>query len=323
MKNLFYAVITFIGIISFNACEPPVTLNQNASLATIKINSIELEGFHADTLVYNFELPFGTTEIPTIEATTAFEKASVNIINTTTLPGSTTISVTAEDVSVNLTYVVNFTTDSGNEDATLLALLVDDVALEDFSNEVSEYEITLPYGTTEIPVISANLTDPNATFTIVQANELPGTATINVVAQNISFTKTFTIQFKIEEPTNTQLICRTEWLINKAIMNEEDMTSEIGTVKFLFKEDGSLIITSEEVEQDTWKFNEEEDQVIVESDGMTIILSIIELTENSLIIKYTIPEEEDINMHIEFIPVNTDNQTKNTSVNSTYKLLTK
>lgn len=65
-----------------------------ATLSGITVDGEAVEGFTAETLTYNVELPFGTTVVPTVVATTTSPKAKVLVTPTTTLPGVTTIVVT-------------------------------------------------------------------------------------------------------------------------------------------------------------------------------------------------------------------------------------
>ncbi len=86
-------------------------LDDNSSLATlsdIAVDGEELEEFKSYILDYLIELPEGTVEVPTVEAELSYAGASMEINPAESLPGTTTIIVTAEDgVTVN-TYTVEF-----------------------------------------------------------------------------------------------------------------------------------------------------------------------------------------------------------------------
>ena len=76
--------------------------------ATLKAVTIDGEAISVSD-VMSVELPYGTTTVPTVAATATSDKASVVITPATTLPGATTIEVTAEDGTTKKTYTVNFT----------------------------------------------------------------------------------------------------------------------------------------------------------------------------------------------------------------------
>lgn len=79
----------------------------DATLKSITINSEALEEFEPTTTTYNVELPIGTTEVPTVEATPT--AGTCTITDATSLPGATTIEVTAKDGTTTQTYTINFT----------------------------------------------------------------------------------------------------------------------------------------------------------------------------------------------------------------------
>lgn len=81
--------------------------NHDATLKSITVNSEEIEGFAPDTTIYNVVLPIGTTEVPTVEATPT--AGTCTVTNATSLPGATTIEVTAKDGTTTKTYTINFT----------------------------------------------------------------------------------------------------------------------------------------------------------------------------------------------------------------------
>jgi hypothetical protein len=78
-------------------------------------------------------------------------------------------------------------------DANLDELKADDVLISGFSPATLSYQLVLPVGTTEIPVISALQSDENATVEITQAAAIPGTATVKVTAENGITIKTYSV----------------------------------------------------------------------------------------------------------------------------------
>ena len=116
------------------------------------------------------------------------------------LPGTATVEVTAEDTVTTLTYTINFTISPPGTDATLSDLLVDGITVAGFSPAVFNYDVELPYGTAIIPVVTASTNDANASMLITDAPALPGTATVEVTAEDTVTTLTYTINFTITPP---------------------------------------------------------------------------------------------------------------------------
>ena len=85
-----------------------VALNADATLSDLTIGGTTVTGFNASTLTYNVELPAGTTTVPTVTATATDSKANALVKPAKSLPGSTTVLVTAEDGTTK-TYTINFT----------------------------------------------------------------------------------------------------------------------------------------------------------------------------------------------------------------------
>ncbi|MGC1204386.1 MAG: discoidin domain-containing protein, partial [Flavobacteriaceae bacterium] len=82
----------------------------DATLSNLTVNGATVSGFSSNTLNYNVELPQGTTVVPTVAATTSqASPASSDVTNATSLPGTTSVLVTAQDGTTTNTYNINFT----------------------------------------------------------------------------------------------------------------------------------------------------------------------------------------------------------------------
>ncbi|MBR2184087.1 MAG: hypothetical protein IJ897_01490 [Prevotella sp.] len=90
----------------------PAPASTDATLSNLQVNGTTVTGFNAETLSYDVTLPYGTTAIPTVTYTVNDNKASSVLNNASALPGSTTVTVTAEDGTTTKTYTVNFTVSS-------------------------------------------------------------------------------------------------------------------------------------------------------------------------------------------------------------------
>lgn len=86
--------------------------SSDATLKSLKVNGEEI--FQAGKTEYSQVLPEGTTVVPTVVVETSDVKATSTITNAESLPGTTTIKVTAEN-GTEKTYTVAFTVDTPSE----------------------------------------------------------------------------------------------------------------------------------------------------------------------------------------------------------------
>lgn len=167
-----------------------------ASLSSLLVNGVAVNGFSPSVYSYNVVLPYGTTSLPVVTATATDANANIVITNITGLPGTATVVVTAQDGTTILTYSINFSV-APNNDAKLSALYVNGTLVNGFSSTVYDYNVILPYGTTVLPIVTADLNDVNANKVINNATVLPGSASVIVTAEDGTTTLTYTINFTI------------------------------------------------------------------------------------------------------------------------------
>ncbi|MEZ4796215.1 MAG: T9SS type A sorting domain-containing protein [Flavobacteriaceae bacterium] len=85
--------------------------NADATLSDLQVDAVTIDGFSAGTTMYTYEVPNGTTVVPTVTATaTQAGNGSSNVAITPAaqIPGTTTIIVTAPDGTTTLNYTVEF-----------------------------------------------------------------------------------------------------------------------------------------------------------------------------------------------------------------------
>jgi len=81
----------------------------DATLSNLTVDGVTVSGFSPNTLDYNVGLPQGTTVVPTVVATTAQPSpASAVVTPAASIPGSTTVLVTAPNGIDTNTYTINF-----------------------------------------------------------------------------------------------------------------------------------------------------------------------------------------------------------------------
>lgn len=369
LGNVFQFKVVGNGVVYFDNWyfwKNPTASPADATLSDLKVDDTTVPGFTPTMLNYNVALPFGTTEVPVVTATTT-NPAATHVVNATpSLPGTTSVVVTSEDGSTTLTYNVHFSIQSpepatapptpthaaedvvsiysdeyvdepgtnfdpfwgqqtivtidyliagqntiryqnlnfqGTElvnldvsgydyyhldfwtanstsleffmispgpmekgfvlditpetwvsvdipldyfdppvnlsdlfqfkiegdgdvwfanwyfwknpagpgsDATLSDLQVDGETVEGFLPAVLNYTVELPEGTTEVPVVTATTSDPEASHVVIPAQELPGTTEVVVTSSNGSVVKTYAVEFTLEGAIPGSEYCETE-----------------------------------------------------------------------------------------------------------------
>lgn len=102
------------------------------------------------------------------------------------------------------TYKIKFVSAASNN-ARLADIQVNGNNINGFNAYLNTYNVQLPYGTTDIPVVTASAQDAGATVTITQATSTTGTATIHVAAADGTTTNTYTLNFSVAELSDNTL----------------------------------------------------------------------------------------------------------------------
>ena len=177
------------------------TLRSTALLSDIRANNQSIDGFAPTTFTYHLSLPAGES-MPTFKAITA---DGASAVATTTEQGRiTTITyhVTSEDGTHDNTYFV-IIEQLQSDVCTLDAIYLDGTPLDGFDTNTFDYYIELPYGTTQLPEVTATVSDPKATLKI-SVNETGLQATIVVTAENKD-QNTYNLYFTIAKNTDATL----------------------------------------------------------------------------------------------------------------------
>lgn len=88
--------------------EQPSTASDDATLSSLTVTGYSLS-FSSSTTSYSVELAAGSTSAPQVNAVTSNAKATYVVTNASSLPGATTVTVTAEDETTTKVYTINFT----------------------------------------------------------------------------------------------------------------------------------------------------------------------------------------------------------------------
>ncbi|TXD52711.1 MULTISPECIES: discoidin domain-containing protein [unclassified Polaribacter] len=92
-----------------------IATDVDATLSDLTVNGTTVSGFLSDTKTYDVELPLGTLTVPAVVGTTKqSEPANAVTTNAVSLPGASTVLVTAKDGTTTETYTINFTVEKEN-----------------------------------------------------------------------------------------------------------------------------------------------------------------------------------------------------------------
>jgi len=176
--------------------------SSNSSLSGIKIGGVALDGFDPNTTSYSYNLPVGSTELPTIEAVPGDEFQTI-VVTTAGLNGKTRITVTAGDGSTSI-YLIAFSVETYSEN-TLAGIFLDGTLIDGWNAETNEYWVNLPQGTTALPEVTYTLKNENfQTASVRKITGLSGDYKITVRPQS-GTSRTYIIHFSVATSSNVNL----------------------------------------------------------------------------------------------------------------------
>ena len=177
----------------------------DTTLADLTVDGVTVPGFDPAVFTYTYELPYGTTTVPTVDAVVnAPFYESLDITQAPAIPGTATVVVTAEDTNFTATYTVEFTEAPASTNAYLSDILMDGSPFAGFDSLVFAYTATFPYATTatDIQIFEGILSDTNATVDVTYPATVPGSVVFLVTAEDGVTTNTYTINIELE-PADT------------------------------------------------------------------------------------------------------------------------
>ncbi len=179
-------------------------LSTNPRPADILIDGESVANFNNYVYTYNVELPYGTTEIPTITIDPAESGQTYTVTAPTSLPGSAVVTVVAEDGTTTQSYTINFTLASLT-DNTLTDISVNGTTVTGFSSTTNNYTVELPVGTVDDPVVTYTTAYPDEHTIVVDNQGLSGGVTISVTPTGTTLTRVYRLTFVITASTYSYL----------------------------------------------------------------------------------------------------------------------
>lgn len=177
-----------------------VAKSNNALLSSILVNEEEIPNFDAEVFEYTYSLPYGETQTPVVDYVKAVETQVVTIKESTSIADATTITVVAEDGETTNVYTIRWE-NKESDNATLTNIYVDGKPLDGFDPADNEYEVVLPYGTTDLPVVTVEPGDADQT---TEVEMIDNSAVISVTAED-GTPNEYIVTFIIEKSSENRL----------------------------------------------------------------------------------------------------------------------
>lgn len=180
----------YIGGKEWKGFNPNTTEEQVYSLGKSASSIPEIKAYRGDGKISNARgetVTFSGRELSGSE---------ISISNGTIDGNPTTITVKAEDGKSSMTYKIKFVRQASTN-AKLASILVNGQAISGFQPAVTSYNVELPYGTTDAPIVSVDKQEDEQVVEIIQATSPTGSAKINVTAADGKTKQTYTINFSV------------------------------------------------------------------------------------------------------------------------------
>lgn len=157
-------------------------VNVDSKLNSLKVDGVDLESFHPDSLVIPVELPTVTTEIPQMSATSGNEATSITITYPETIPGFGQIDVVTPYLASISSYKVYFSVKNSFHSANILGITMNGIVIPDFDLSVTDYDFEVPDGASRYMPIVIDLESKDAKLKRSRPASLPGEYTFRVTA---------------------------------------------------------------------------------------------------------------------------------------------
>ncbi len=181
--------------------------SKNAKLANILVNGVPIDAFNATTYTYNIDLPYGTTQAPTVTAEGQEDEQTIQITQPSSTTGKAVLKVIAADQTTTTTYTLNFKV-AQLADNTLQNILVNGKGVAGYTPTQTIYRVSLPTSTTTMPTVEAVSAYPVGEQTITYTAPVQidgGTYQITVTTPGNQIPKTYKLNFKLEKSTYSYL----------------------------------------------------------------------------------------------------------------------
>ena len=240
-----------------------VAKSNNALLSSILVNEEEIPNFDAEVFEYTYSLPYGETQTPVVDYVKAVETQVVTIKESTSIADATTITVVAEDGETTNVYTIKWE-NKESDNATLTNIYVDGKPLDGFEPADNEYEVVLPYGTTELPVVTVEPGDADQT---TEVEMIDNSAVISVTAED-GTPNEYIVTFIIEKSSENRL--KNIWVKGVKL---EGFNPEVTEYSIVYP-NGTPEEEVARIEDLTYELFDPVEQVTLLNEGMLLMLQV-------------------------------------------------
>lgn len=192
----------------------------DATLSSLKLDTVAIEGFISANLDYTVVLPFGTEVLPSLVAEVKVDGATAVVTDVTSFGETATVVVTSADEEYTNTYTIAFVEAMDPSISTLSDLTIADTTIAGFTPEVLEYVVTLENGAA-VPTIEAVTTNPNAFVETDRAFTTSDTTFITVTSEDSTSVTVYEITFDEQDPASVEEVFKTDVKVYPTISNGE------------------------------------------------------------------------------------------------------
>ncbi len=188
------SILPFAGFTDFDAYIVVVE-----KITTGNVSSNGETSFH-NVMMKMIPDAYGTTldlnDRETVTLTESVDLASTNIEEYSDLA----VVILFQDNASKEIFQSEYSIENGSfaTEASVVDISYDGIPVPGFSPDVFDYEILLPEGTTEIPVVEATPAESGETVIVVPTWVLPGTTVVDAFAEDLVTRKTYNIHFSVE-----------------------------------------------------------------------------------------------------------------------------
>ena len=175
----------------------------NAYLSVLTYDGIVVSGFKPTTFNYWVDIPYSNV-CPKVAGIPMAANASVFHEQSNTEPCTAKILVISENLLGMKIYTISFNMVKST-DATLADIKINGISLPDFNPEEFVYDYELDYTEFELPVVTAVPTYPKAHVDISEIENVTGTVTLSVTAEDESYSATYTVNITRELSPVTEI----------------------------------------------------------------------------------------------------------------------
>jgi len=174
-------------------------------LQTVSVDGNALTGFNSSKYKYYVTLPWNTTVIPTVTASTVDNTSTFNITPATSLTGNEstrTTKVVVSNTAGTLTYNIVFQLNPPPTNCDIAAVEIGGKLIDNFNVGTTNYTVNVPYTWDINSVVTAQTSDPTATYTVTPLTNINGTDTektvvITCTSANGQVTKQYSILINV------------------------------------------------------------------------------------------------------------------------------